>query len=346
MKRINWNYRWYTMKNVKNNASELALPTISSIFSNNDLTFLQIDKVAPTTARYFYNGGIVRNDDKTIRLFYRMGYEPKMMHDVISTCLLTNEYIPISGTHRRVITHSDSKLVMENLKLVFKQHIKNIKDGEHCEDPRAIKHNGAWFVTYTDGFRVGVAKLDGDTCDTIYTHYLETPRGTSNTDSDGREKNWIPFSNGNDLLMLYSDTPRRILHYIDSGDRLTLKEVGPIGPTTTCSFGSVRGGCPPVEFDDKHLIWFFHTGSLTRPYCIGAYITEGYEKVICVVDIPILSGVPREKKVIDLTIKDYIVYPCGAICTASGWDICLGVCDYVLAILSVSKVSISKYISV
>jgi hypothetical protein len=47
------------------------------------------------------------------------------------------------------------------------------KDNHHVEDPRAIEFNNHWFVFYTDGLTIGVAKLTLDTCDVIYSHYFK-----------------------------------------------------------------------------------------------------------------------------------------------------------------------------
>ena len=75
------------------------------------------------------------------------------------------------------------------------------KSGEHVEDPRAIIFNNHYFVFYTDGLTIGVAKLDMN-CETIYSHYLFCPDKTEFKHHDGREKNWIPFIQENQLLLL------------------------------------------------------------------------------------------------------------------------------------------------
>jgi len=291
-------------------------------------------------AKYTYNGGIVRKDSDTLRIFYRRGVEPKMMCDRIATCLLTNDYTPVDGTHKIIYTYSNAALIASNDGHSFKIH-GVIKDGEHCEDPRAILHNGAWFVTYTDGYRVGVAKLDLETCETIYTHYLEPSEVVKNRDSDGREKNWIPFSedgnSGGDIMMLYSDTPRTIMRFKDTGSKLALHPIHSLGPHTNSKVGNIRGGAPPVQYDKEHLLWFFHTAR-SHVYKMGAYVTKGYDLVVCVIDIPIIEGVPwKGERPSGTLIKDNIVYPCGAITTPTGWDVCMGICDYKLAILHVPR---------
>ena len=308
---------------------------IPPLMNHDGLTFIDMSSVDPS-AKYIYNGGIVRKDADTLRLFYRRGVEPKMMCDMIATCLLANDYTPVEGSHKIVYTHSDAKLIAQNDGHSFEIH-GVIRDGEHCEDPRAILHSGAWFVTYTDGYRIGVAKLDLETCETLYTHYLMPSKVIKNTESDGREKNWIPFSDGDSIMMLYSDTPRTILRFRDTGSTLEMHPIHSLGPHTLSNVGKIRGGAPPVPYDEEHMIWFFHTAKSLK-YNMGAYVTKGYDMVVKVIDVPILEGMvwngERPPRTI---IKDNVVYPCGAITTPAGWDVSIGICDYKLAILHVPR---------
>ena len=305
------------------------------LMDHDGLKFIDVSSVDPR-GKYTYNGAIVRKNENILRLFYRRGVEPKMMRDTIATCLLTNEYEPIAGTHKIVYTYSNAGLIATNDGHSFRLH-GVIKDGEHCEDPRAILHNGAWFVIYTDGYRMGVSKLDLETCETIYTHYLQPSDAIRNKETDGREKNWIPFSDGDDIMMLYSDTPRIILRFHDTGSKLEMHPILSVGPNTISKVGNIRGGANPVKYDDEHMLWFFHTAKSHR-YSMGAYVTMGYELVVKVIDIPILDGVPwKGERPNGTIIKDNVVYPCGAITTPNGWDVSMGICDYKLAILHVPR---------
>jgi hypothetical protein len=222
-----------------NKESAEVVPGIPPLMNHDGLTFIDMSSVDPS-AKYTYNGGIVRKDADTLRIFYRRALEPKMMRDTIATCLLANDYTPIPDTHKIVYTHSDAKLIAQNDRHSFEIH-GIIHDGEHCEDPRAILHSGAWFVTYTDGYRIGVAKLDLETCETLYTHYLMPSKVIKNTESDGREKNWIPFSDGDSIMMLYSDTPRTILRFRDTGSTLEMHPIHSLGPHTLSNVGKIFG---------------------------------------------------------------------------------------------------------
>ena len=317
--------------------SPLVVDSVSfPLMSHDGLKFIDLSEIDPE-AKYTYNGGIVRKDADTLRLFYRRGVEPKMMRDTIATCLLTNDYTPVPDSHKIVYTYSNAGLIASNDGHSFRMH-GVITDGEHCEDPRAILHNDAWFVIYTDGYRMGVAKLDLETCETIYTHYIQPSDVIKNKESDGREKNWIPFSDGDDIMMLYSDTPRIILRFRDSGSKLEMHPIQSLGPHTISKVGNIRGGANPVKYDDEgHMLWFFHTAK-NHIYKIGAYVTKGYDMVVKVIDTPILEGVLwKGERPLGTLIKDNVVYPCGAIITPTGWDVSMGICDYKLAILHVPR---------
>ena len=324
---------------------------LSPICDYNDITCLPSDKLI-NTMTYHYNCTIARYR-AGYRIFYRSGKPPKMVHDRIATCLLTADFKIVEGSNKLVYTYSDRRLVMRDMKDVFQISQHNVDiffsqhpllvDGEHCEDPRVVEHASAWFLTYTDGFRVGVSKLDLHTCEHIYSHYLAPHPSFVNNGGDGREKNWIPFSESNSLCFLYSDTPRQILRYIDTGKSLQLVNNQKTDLVLECRFGAIRGGCPPVRYDDTHMIWFFHTGRQGM-YSIGAYITQGFRDVIHVLDVPILNGAPQPSFQTILEIKSNVVYPCGAVATDSGWMISMGVNDYKVGLLHVKKALIETHL--
>ena len=310
------------------------------IFNYHTLEFLDGETLMPGTI-YHYNAGIIPCKDG-YRLFYRTGAEPKMIYDRIATCLLKSNRKVIPDTHKYIKTHSDGSLitawVLRDMKID-----NEVKDGYHCEDPRVVEHKGALFLSYTDGMRIGIAKLNINTCETIYTHYLEAPPSVLHGESDGREKNWVPFSWGDHLCFLYSDIPRQIFRFTDTGLKLVIEDTGiPLSPTLYPG-GFIRGGCPPVKYTDGHMIWFFHTtkGGI---YSIGAYITRGFSPVVHVIQSPILKGHPQPKYQSGLITKDNVVYPCGAVCTDSGWMISMGVNDYKIGFLHVPRSVIENYV--
>lgn len=296
---------------------------------------------------YYYNSSIcdIPNSD-TYRLFYRVGKEPKGYEDKIATCLLDKNFEVLKDTNKFLNVYSNWRESMTNQEFVKLLGFYKFKDGEHVEDPRAVLFNGFWFVFYTDGIRIGVAKLDLDTCETIYSHYLYTPIDILHGESDGREKNWIPFVAENKLYILYSDIPRTIFECEDTENKLVIssifrsKSVGKNWP-----YGAVRGGAPPCIYDNDHLIWFFHSQKAFEShvgyrihYMIGAYVSKNtypYD-IVKISRLPLLIGIPAPASK-TISYQHCVVFPCGAIKTDSGWKISMGVNDYETALLDVTE---------
>jgi hypothetical protein len=264
--------------------------TITSTYNLLDLRILSI----PTGRRLNYNACIIAN-----RIFFRAVNQ--IGTDDIVTCILDNfDYRPNS---------------LKTLSLT------SMFNNKHVEDPRVILHNGCWFVCYTDGYNVGIAKLDAN-CNTIYSHYLKKPGFITFEGGDGREKNWLPISMGDKIHFWYGDNPRTFLIYEDTGNSLEYYSFIKTNQRVKSAFGGIRGGCVPIPYDDDTQIWFFHT-LFERKYRIGAYLTKGLD-VISITPIPILTG-------------DHIVFPCGAIQHDGDFYISMGVHDKEIGILKVSR---------
>jgi len=310
-----------------------------------DLVYLNNkDLIEPEKNLYCYNSAICNNDETNYRMFYRAGKEPKGYCDKIATCLLDSDFKVIKETNTYIDLHSNWEESVNTLTLKKIVPYK-FKDGEHVEDPRAVKFNGAWFVFYTDGCKIGVGKIDLKTCKTIYSHYLSPFLKPVHRETDGREKNWIPFVSGNNLYVMYSENPRTILTCNDTGTSLEIVSYKRTKYITDehWYYGNIRGGTPPVVYDKDHLIWFFHAQKefethvgLKRVYMIGAYVSKNIFPfdVVKVSTSPLLIGIssmanPR------LSLQDYVVFPCGAIKIDNGWKLSMGVNDYETAFLDV-----------
>jgi predicted GH43/DUF377 family glycosyl hydrolase len=308
-----------------------------------DLRYLNSNSLIDSKL-YYYNASLVDNGD-TYRLFYRVGDEPKGCRDMIATCLLKKNLDVVKSSNMYIKVHSNWLESANTTKL--KEMIPYMfNDGEHVEDPRAVKFNDSWFVFYTDGLKIGVAKLDMK-CETLYTHYLSTPKVFKHGDSDGREKNWIPFVSNNNLYILYSDTPRSIIRCVDTGSDLqfvnfTKQDEDPI---KYWNYGNIRGGAPPVIYDSNFLIWFFHSqkkyethiGSKTV-YMMGAYVSQNTYPftIVKYCKLPLLIGIASEAST-TRSLQDYVVFPCGAVKTVRGWKVSMGVNDVDIAFLDVEE---------
>jgi hypothetical protein len=281
--------------NIKLNNISLIPPVntpniVKLTYNLSDLMILNI----PSGRKLNYNACIIAN-----RIFFRAVNQVEK--DDIVTCELNNfNYVPNS---------------IKTLSLVSKFNNK------HVEDPRVIFHNDHWFVCYTDGYNVGIAKLDTN-CNTLYSHYLKKPDFIRFEGGDGREKNWLPISMGDKIHFWYGDNPRTFLIYKDTGKNLQYNSYIKTDQRVKSAFGGIRGGCPPIQYDEDTQIWFFHT-LFERQYRIGAYLTRGLD-VISITPKPILTG-------------NHIVFPCGAIQRDGYFYISMGVQDQNIGILKVSR---------
>jgi len=311
---------------------------------------------------YFYNSCICHYKDG-YRLFYRCGKDPKTAQDRIATCLLTKDLKVVEYSNKYVNVYSNFEAskqsgpdntnrnikyaYVENNKVVYRHFI--YKDGEHVEDPRVVQFNNAWFVFYTDGISIGVAKLNLETCDVIYSHFMNSPPEyiRRSIDSDGREKNWIPFVNNNQLYVLYSDSPRTYILCSDDGNRLNVQKYDKQIYSISYDYGTLRGGCPPIHFNNKTLIWFFHStrrsntivGNDRTIYMISAYLSSSdYPfEVSKILIAPVLVGIPSSVSM-DILYQDNVVYPCGAVVIDEDtFLISMGINDYKIGHLYVKK---------
>lgn len=315
------NYEVMYKKNPSNklasiNRSDKYIPVYKSLFSLKSL--IQIIPESGYNFKYCFNC-CIHKVENGYRLFYR-AVKNKYGDDKILTCLLDLNFIVKTNSTKILDLWSESGIQ----KVGF-------KNKEHVEDPRIVLHEGFWYICYTDGWEIAIAKLDFETCETIYTNYLEKPAYINYEGGDGREKNWLPISYGKDIKFWYSDSPRTFLVFTEDSlsNKLKYKTYISSYQKISCSYGNgkIYGSCPPVEYEENKEIWFFHTKDDIR-YMIGAYITQN-DMVIQITKNPILIG-------------DTIVFPCGVINTEIGWTLSMGVEDKIMCLLHVDKEILEK----
>lgn len=325
-----------------------------------DIDYLDLKSlIEPDLNLYYFNSCICTYKDG-YRLFYRCGKNPKSCEDKIATCLLTNKLQVIPNTNRYVDVFSNWKASRNAGPDTLDRHIRYFysdtssvksfiyKNNTHVEDPRVIQFENHWFLFYTDGMTVGVAKLTLDTCDVVYSHFLNVPSDDIVTsESDGREKNWVPVVSNNNLYLLYSDTPRTFIHCVDNITRLNTVQYDKLNYIVLWKYGTIRGGCPPIEYDSTSFIWFFHSSNSiyhsvptpnTKVYYIGAYITSNVYpfEIKQITKFPILFGPPSPIRP-KLSYQTNVVFPCGAVADGDDFLISMGINDYCIGHLKVFR---------
>lgn len=315
--------------------------------------------IDPKTNCYYYNSCLCDYNDG-YRLFYRCGKNPKTCEDRIATCLLTKDLEVVPDTNQYINVFSNWQASRDAGPDSLDRHIRYYyaetgdvksfvyKDGMHVEDPRVVQFKGHWFLFYTDGMTMAVAKLELDTCKIVYSHFLPVPPPKLlSKQSDGREKNWIPIVSGKKLYLLYSDTPRTFIHCKDSGTSLELERYDKLNYVVLWSYGSIRGGCPPIEYDQDRLIWFFHSSKEvyysvpvqnSKIYFIGAYLTsKTYPFPISqITQFPIFFGSTSPLRP-GLAYQTNVVFPCGAVSVDDNFLISMGINDYCIGHLKVNR---------
>ncbi len=155
------------------------------------------------------------------------------------------------------------------------------------EDPRLLVIDDTLYMTYSDnreiypgieGTRVYVAQIDLVNNEFVALNEVCLDN-FENNDRFNREKNWVPFSYNDQLLLAYSLLPHRILQPdLNTGDCETIYLTrGQIH----WNWGVLRGGTPALQIDSTQYLAFFHSvlnvpsvqshGTTMPTYFIGAY---------------------------------------------------------------------------
>jgi predicted GH43/DUF377 family glycosyl hydrolase len=155
------------------------------------------------------------------------------------------------------------------------------------EDPRLIVIGDTLYIVYSDNREI----LPGVEGTRVYVAEIQEINGQfsainevcldnfENNDRFSREKNWVPFSYNNEMLLAYSLLPHRILQPdLTTGDCTTIYLTrGQIH----WKWGVLRGGTPGLQIDDTQYLAFFHSvlnlpsvqsqGITVPTYFMGAY---------------------------------------------------------------------------
>lgn len=249
---------------------------------------------------------------------YRMESKPWCTRTKIGLCLLDSNLQPIKESNVLLELHSD----LQNC--VF-QNNKSFPRGFHVEDPRLFVFNNNLFISYTDGFTMGQAKINPDTLQASESFYLDKPvKGRT-------EKNWTFFEHGGKLLTVYNTQPHTIFEMAWS----KFEEKYKTEFESNWQYGIIRGGTSPQRIG-KHYISFFHSaldfiykGQSSRQYFMGAYLfnAEPSFEVVAISKQPLLVGEMISPAIQRLNNKIYVVFPSGKIRREGKWIISFGYND-------------------
>jgi predicted GH43/DUF377 family glycosyl hydrolase len=157
-----------------------------------------------------------------------------------------------------------------------------------AEDGHLINVGGTLYMIYDDnrdekitkgGFRVYVTQLDV-VGQKIIPHHMEALTRYPGESPNIREKNWVPFSYQDELLLVYCISPHRIFRYFSgTGSCETIFETY---PDIDWKWGILRGSTPALNIDNHYYLSFFHSsikmtsvhsqGKEVLHYFTGAYL--------------------------------------------------------------------------
>lgn len=227
---------------------------------------------------------------------------------------------------------------------------------EHHEDARLFIFRGEVHLSYTEmrGYKPGVdytcvmryakLKLRGNRWLVVDVFQ---PRWSSN-DGRAKEKNWVFFECDEQLHAVYSGSPQHVVVRLD-GERVEERFMSE-GPRW--SWGSVRGGTPPIRMPDGTFLSVFHSSLPTEvpPHFVryygAAYTFEGKAPFtpLKISARPVMSGSEEDGHQVDPRYvegwKPYVVFPCGLVDNGSEYLVSFGVNDWQCA---VGKVKLEQF---
>lgn len=242
---------------------------------------------------------------------YRMEAMPWCTKMKIGLCLLDDDLQPIQGTNVIPKLHTS---------------LPPFAPGFHCEDPRLFVYNDELYLSYTDGYQMGQAKINPVTLEAEESFYIEKP------DPTRTEKNWTFFESDGKLYSVYNIAP----HIIFEMEGKNWTEVARTNYVNSWRWGTIRGGTSPQR-DGDYFISFFHSAvdsrnqnKGSRQYFMGAYLFESTFpfKPVAITKEPLLAGEDMNPHIPRLSNRIYVVFPNGKFRTENGWMVSLGYNDY------------------
>jgi FkbM family methyltransferase len=243
---------------------------------------------------------------------------------------------------------------------------------DHGIDPRVVRIGGRLLIFYAmiehdsegqiNGSCMAVAEFGIIGDDWIQGRTFQLPKHPINNvlprdAQQSWEKNWVPFAidqfqradneeNGFQIGLIYSHDPWYVVTLGVGPDRPRFENVyGASG--IQWDFGTIRGGTPPVPYDDTHLVTFFHSAQLIgsrNVYSVGAcvFLAEAPYTPVFVTSDPLLiapyhSGSHR----FGWHSAVSVVFPLGAERTAEGYRLLCGRDDGEIASFMVSHDELS-----
>ncbi|MBS0640461.1 MAG: FkbM family methyltransferase [Acetobacteraceae bacterium] len=139
----------------------------------------------------------------------------------------------------------------------------------------------------------------------------------------GWEKNWVPFVIDDDRVgLIYAHDPWDVLVLHAAQGEPRRLEAAFTSTPLQWDYGTIRGGTPPVPYDDGHLITFFHASQQmgsSNVYSVGACVLQAkppYAPVLMTSEPLLIAPYGTNASRFGWTFRGSVVFPLG--CEAHG----------------------------
>lgn len=275
----------------------------------------------PIRPTNYFNCSFIEYKGKTY-FAYRMEAKPFCERMKIGLCLMDENLHPIPATNVLLDLYSELEIRYSRVK------VSKFPMGFHVEDPRLFIYKDELYLSYTDGYIMGQAKINPETLQAENSFYLDKPDPVNRQ----TEKNWTFFDYEGKLMCVYDASKQEIFEM--NGEKHTKLYETPFD--TQWRWGQMRGGTSPIKVGDNYLS-FFHSATDIRTikgpgrqYFMGAYMFEGKPpfKPIAISKEPLLAGERISDHIPRLSNKIFVVFPAGIIRKENSYLISYGYNDF------------------
>lgn len=227
------------------------------------------------------------------------------------------------------------------------------------EDPRGVVIDDRLFLFFVtiEKNQVGRAtgsqmhlaefRLLGNTPESLYSFVLpKNPTGAAHLAGTQWEKNWVPFhTQGREIALIYSHDPWVVLmlEVCEAGSSEAPRLVSAYStPGIQWLHGEIRGGTPPLVFDDQHLITFFHSSQVIgsrNVYMVGACVFERaspFRPTLLTTDPLLVAPYHSTVQRFGWPVLASVIFPLGAQKETTGYTLLCGLDDGEVGVIGVS----------
>jgi FkbM family methyltransferase len=226
-------------------------------------------------------------------------------------------------------------------------------------DPRVVRLGDQVLIFYAalerdahgalSGSSVTLAsfRVDGDewTATGLYRLPKRPIAGAQSPDSDPNwEKNWVPFVIDEETVgLIYSHEPWDVITLrFAAGATPKLVDVHR-GEGLRWEYGTIRGGTPPVRYDEGHLVTFFHASQhmgSRNIYSVGACVFQDHAPFSPVLQTPtplFVAPYRRGAERFGWRFSGSVVFPGGAVAARKAFTLLCGRDDGEIAAVAVDR---------